>query len=180
MCPIEKCPIILNMSANYKNRKSPRWKNYNYSREGAYFITINTKDRFPYFGEIKNGIMCLSNAGQIAYNEWLNTKNVRSNISLGEFVVMPDHFHAIIFIDKQINDNEQDDGSIKEYKNKFGSQKNNLSSIVRGFKAACTKNIQIVVYEFVWQSRFHDRVIRSYEEQIRIEEYIANNIESYP
>lgn len=158
-------------------RKSVRWNNYDYSREGSYFITINTKDKFPYFGEIQNGIMCLSFAGQIVYNEWLNTLKVRKNISIGEFVVMPDHFHAVVFIDTQINEDKMEDSNVREYKNSFGPQKNNLSSIVRGFKGSSTKQIQTMgLPEFEWQSRFHDRVIRNYEELLRVEEYIMHNI----
>lgn len=165
---------------NKHNRKSVRWNNYDYSREGSYFITINTKDKFPYFGEIRNGILCISNLGQIAYNEWLNTLSLRRNIDLGCFVIMPNHIHAIVFINQQILDNNKDENSVAEYKNKFGPQRNNLSSIIRGFKASCTKQIQLCgASEFAWQPRFHDRVIRNYEELIRIEEYIENNIANW-
>jgi len=162
---------------NRKQRRSVRWNNYDYSREGSYFITINTKDRFPYFGEINNGILCLSSVGQIVYYEWLNTINLRKNITLGSFVLMPNHFHAIIFIDEQLNENKIDENSNLVYKNVFGPQKNNLSSMVRGFKGSCTKQIQSIgVSEFAWQPRFYDRVIRNFDELIRIEEYIDNNI----
>ena len=165
---------------NKHHRKSVRWNNYDYSREGSYFITINTKDKFPYFGEIRKGILCLSNLGQIAYYEWLNTLILRKNIDLGCFVIMPNHIHAVVFINQQILDNGKDDNSVAEYKNKFGPQRNNLASVVRGYKASCTKQIQLCgTSEFAWQPRFHDRVIRNYEELIRIEEYMYNNISNW-
>ena len=79
---------------------SARRKDVDYSMAGAYFITICTEGRFPYFGEITNGNMNLSELGKIVQSEWLKTADLRKsmNVSLGESIVMPDHFHAIIFI----------------------------------------------------------------------------------
>lgn len=166
------------MNYNRKNRKSNRWQGYDYSREGSYFITICTKDKIHYFGEIRNKILCISEIGQIVFEEWKNSISLRANISLGKFVVMPNHIHAIVFIDNQISDIKDD--IIVEYKNKFGKQTNNISSIIRGFKGACTRKISEKGYnEFRWQSGFHDRVIRNFEELIRIENYILSNTENW-
>ena len=78
---------------NQKHRRTVRWNNYDYSREGSYFITINSKDKFPYFGEIQNGIMCLSPAGQIVYksdytiaNESIVNLDVKK-LSVGNYIV---------------------------------------------------------------------------------------------
>lgn len=84
------------------NRISMRLKCYDYSQEGAYFITICCKDRACLFGEIINGEMILNANGNIAYNEWLKTTEIRSNVELDVFVPiaigMPNHIHGIVII----------------------------------------------------------------------------------
>jgi hypothetical protein len=91
------------MSDKYQNQyriPSARLQNRDYSSEGLYFITICTAHRIPYFGKIVNGIMELSDIGKIVKNEWLKTFELRPDMNLyrGEFVVMPNHFHAVIGI----------------------------------------------------------------------------------
>ncbi len=61
------------------------------------------------------------------------------------------------------------------YKNKFGSQCNNLASILRGLKSAVTTFAQINNIEFDWQPRYYDHIIRDNESFHRISKYIANN-----
>ena len=79
---------------------SARWQNWNYQNAASYFITICTRKRKHYFGEIEGGKMYLSNIGNIVESEWLKTPEIRSNMNLqlDEFVVMPNHFHAILII----------------------------------------------------------------------------------
>ena len=91
------------MSSKFKNKyriDSARLKGWNYSNSAAYFVTICTRNRKHFFGKINNGIMDLSSLGDIAEQEWIKSVALRPdmNLSLGEFVVMPNHFHAIIFI----------------------------------------------------------------------------------
>ncbi len=76
--------------------ESARAKWWDYNGEGSYFITICTKDRNHYFGEISNGEMHLSRTGVIADVLWREIPNRNKNVKLGEFVVMPDHIHGII------------------------------------------------------------------------------------
>ena len=85
------------------HRKSIRLKGYDYSQEGLYFITICTHKRKCLFGEIiKNADneaeMILNEYGIMAHDEWLKTTEIRPNVELCEFVVMPNHFHGIIRI----------------------------------------------------------------------------------
>jgi putative transposase len=87
----------------YKNTyriESARAQWWDYGLNGAYFITICTKNREHYFGEIVNGKMVLSETGYISEQEWLKTFEMRPdmNLEMGEFIVMPNHFHAIIVI----------------------------------------------------------------------------------
>ena len=93
------------MCALFRNKYligSKRYRGFDYSSPGKYFITVCTKNKMPYFGKIENGKMVLSELGICLQNEWLKTPAFRPdmNISLDEFVIMPDHFHAIIIIGK--------------------------------------------------------------------------------
>jgi REP element-mobilizing transposase RayT len=90
----------MNKFRNKYRIPSARAQWWDYRRAGAYFITICTQNRVHYFGEIENGQMRLSEIGKIAETEWLKTFELRPDMNLyqGEFVVMPNHFHAIIGI----------------------------------------------------------------------------------
>jgi len=90
--------------SKYKNKyrvESARLKNWNYAWSGVYFITICTKDREYYFGEIHNGEMQLSEIGKIAEKEWIRTFDIRPdmNLKMCEYVIMPNHIYGIIVID---------------------------------------------------------------------------------
>ena len=80
------------------HRRSIRLRDYDYSQSGAYFVTICTWDRECLFGEIVDEVMVLNDVGNIARDEWLKTAEVREEIDLDEFVVMPNHVHGIIMI----------------------------------------------------------------------------------
>ncbi len=89
------------MSDKYKGKyrnESTRLQNWDYGWNARYFITICTKDRFHFFGEIENGKMKLSHQGVIVDILWHEIKNHAKNIELGEFVVMPNHVHGILII----------------------------------------------------------------------------------
>nr|WP_324292120.1 transposase [uncultured Draconibacterium sp.] len=124
---------------NLPNRRSIRLKNYDYSAAGLYFITLCTTDRLHLFGQIMNGEMHYNTFGTIATEEWAKTPEIRKNISLGEFIIMPNHFHAIISIDYKItsNDNEQI--------GKFQSPSQTIGAIIRGYKGATTKRINQII-----------------------------------
>jgi len=78
------------------HRKSIRLKGYDYSQAGLYFITICCQNRICRFGHVENGEMILNEIGEIAYGEWIKTPEIRQNVELGEFVIMPNHMHGII------------------------------------------------------------------------------------
>ncbi|MEO7282500.1 transposase [Gelidibacter sp.] len=80
------------------HRKSIRLKGYDYSQAGLYFITICCQDRIHRFGHVENDTMILNEFGIVAYNEWMSTPNIRANVTLGEFIIMPNHIHGIIRI----------------------------------------------------------------------------------
>jgi len=83
---------------NIHHRKSLRLKGYDYTRPGLYFITICVQNRVCLFGEIHDGKMELNDAGQMVKSEWLKLPERFNNIKLHEYIVMPNHFHAILEI----------------------------------------------------------------------------------
>ena len=83
---------------NIHHRRSIRLKGYDYSQAGLYFITICVQNRKCLFGEIVNREMILNDAGQLVETEWLKLPERFYNIELHKFVVMPNHFHAILEI----------------------------------------------------------------------------------
>ena len=101
-------------------------------------------------------------------------------IILDEFIVMPNHIHGILFISKdETRDVEaQYFASLHQpppYKNKFGPQSGNISSVMRGYKAAVKSYATTNGIEFAWQARFHDRIIRDEGALEQIRKYIREN-----
>lgn len=95
------------MTEKFQNKyriPSARLPGYDYRNEGSYFITICTHNRGRYFGDCQHGMMCLSPIGLIAKQFWLDIPNHFPNTALGAFVVMPDHIHGILNIDKKWNE----------------------------------------------------------------------------
>ncbi len=86
----------------YKIHKQYRLPEYDYSQGGMYFITICTKGKIKYFGNIINEKMILNNIGAIVNKFWLEIPQHFKDIFLDEYIIMPDHLHGIIFIDKDI------------------------------------------------------------------------------
>ena len=82
-------------------RKCPRLKKYNYSKNGYYFITICVDDMEHRFGFVQNGIMNLNESGKIIKKYWFEMPNVFNNCILDEFIIMPNHIHCIIIIDNK-------------------------------------------------------------------------------
>jgi putative transposase len=80
------------------HRRSIRLKGYDYSSPGYYFVTICAQNRLCLFGEIINDKMILNDAGKMIQNNWKSLSDQLSNIRLDEYVVMPNHFHAILQI----------------------------------------------------------------------------------
>jgi putative transposase len=181
--------------AKFKNKyriasaRAPFW---DYGSAALYFITICTQNREHWFGEIVDGVMHLSEIGCIVQSEWLKTFEIRPDMNLwmGEFVVMPNHFHAIIGIgenqyngqwDTQRRDamhcvsTTNDTTKTSNPKNQFGPQSKNLASIIRGFKIGVTKNAGLIHPDFQWQTRFHDHIIRGDQSFQTISNYIINN-----
>ena len=169
------------MADKYQHKyriSTTRMQNWDYGWNATYFVTICTQNRECYFGEISNGVMILSEIGEIAHAEWLKTFKIRPDMNLwmGEFVVMPNHFHAIIGIgENQYNTPRATPNNAPNAKNQFGPQSKNLASIIRGFKIGVTTNARKIHAGFAWQSRFHDHIIRDNRSYEKIKTYIIEN-----
>jgi putative transposase len=125
-----------------------------------------------YFGDVVaeadgTALLNKSTIGQIAHNNWLDIPNHFSFIELDDFVIMPNHIHGILYINKP--------DKISWELNKFGKQSQNLASVVRGFKASVKTYATTNSIEFDWQPRYHDHVIRNEKEYLNICRYITNN-----
>lgn len=156
---------------DFHHRKSIRLQGYDYSQEGLYFITICCQNKNCFFGEIQRGQMLLNEYGQIAHQEWLKTAELRSNIALDEFVIMPNHMHGII----QITEKEEAIQRIDHTSGLQGPSKT-IGAIIRGYKSAVTKQVtQLGFRGQLWQRNYYDHIIRSEKAYSAIRNYIVNN-----
>ena len=86
------------MKKKVQNRKSPRLKTWDYTKPYWYFITICTKDHKNFFGEIIDSKMIQNELGARLEFEWLKTEELRENVDLDYYQIMPNHFHGIIIL----------------------------------------------------------------------------------
>ncbi len=177
------------MTKKYQNKyriASTRLRTWDYGSNAAYFVTICTKDRKHYFGEINDDKMNLSNIGKMAEKYWHEIPQHFPFVKLNAFVVMPNHIHGILIIDKPVGVVEtQNIASLRVQKNapvsknKFGPQSQNLASIIRGYKIGVTKNARKIIASYQWQPRYHDHIIRDGKSFERIHNYILNNTRNW-
>jgi len=174
------------------NRRTIRLKEYDYTQNGAYSVTICTCWRICYFGSVINGEMKLSLIGKIARKYWLEIPNHFPNVQLDEFIIMPNHIHGIIVIDKNDQPQRRDEAMPRPYTTntistmytgkypqmfKISPKPNSLSSIIGSYKSICTKQIRrLYDQNFKWQSRFYDHIIRDEIDLNRTREYIITNL----
>ncbi len=164
--------------------KSARLEGYDYRNEGLYYITICTKNRTHYFGECNDGIMFLNDLGKVAEDCWLAIPTHFPNVSLDEFVIMPNHIHGIVCINEKIEIGRTtvetyNYTSLQTPKNShfqnLSAPAKSLSTIIRAFKTVVTTESRKINPNFAWQPRFHDHIIRDAQSFENIKKYIINN-----
>jgi len=152
-------------------------------------LYICTRDHQRCFGDVIDGKMQLSPIGQIVAEEWQKTEQIRSNVQIDAWVIMPNHLHGIVIIHKPVETLQPDtlietlhpDTLVETFRRNVFTDKsrlkpNSLGSIIGQFKSVCTKRIWAAGFpNFGWQTRFHDRIIRDEESASQIREYIINN-----
>lgn len=188
----------------FKNKyriPSARAQWWDYGNNAAYFITICTHNMIHYFGEISPAPveprliaslqprLIAAVPGKIAESCWLDIPNHFPYAQLDSFVIMPNHVHGIIVINKQFttdNGNSVDVsngldelqiGGFAGYNNPMLNE--NIPRIIRWFKGRCTFEIRKVQTSFKWQTRYYDRIIRDNQEYERIKIYIENNVKNW-
>lgn len=173
----------------YRNKyriESARLKNWDYSSEGYYFITICIHNREQILGNIISNEMVLSDIGKIVEKEWLKSFEIRRELFCDTYCIMPNHIHGIVVINNDDGPVEthgrgvfvQTHGRASLQTDKLQRMPKSISSFVAGFKSSATKltnEHRGTQGNHLWQPRFHDHIIRDEKELERIREYILNN-----
>jgi putative transposase len=167
------------MATKAGHRRSIRLRGYDYSQSNAYFVTICTAKRLPLFGMIVDGVMIASGSGRIVVEEWLKTSEIRTYAKLDRFVLMPNHFHGILFIDRQEGGTARRAPTLE----RFGEPAvNSLPTIIRAFKSAVSKRInssRAAPGSPIWQRNYYEHVVRHEKALNRIREYIEHNPQTW-
>jgi REP element-mobilizing transposase RayT len=160
-----------NLFQNKYRIPSNRLPGYDYGADGWYFVTICTKNRVHYFGEIVETRNCASlqytETGTVARDFWSQIPQHYPFVQLDAFVIMPDHIHGIL----HFNNPDKTDWT----PNVFGPQSQNLGAVIRSFKSSVKRHTNQNNIPFAWQSRFYERIIRDQEALDAIRHYIALN-----
>lgn len=150
------------------HRRSIRLKNYDYSQTGAYFITLCIQNRECLLGEIVDGNMHLSPTGENVFFQWTNLPQRFSGLELDVFVVMPNHFHAIISI------NSVGQGAALG----AASGAPTVGRILRAFKSISAIEGNRLLNrsnQSFWQRNYWEHVIRNEKELMTLRQYILSN-----
>jgi REP element-mobilizing transposase RayT len=137
------------------------------------------------FGEVINNSMVLNNLGEVIADEWRKSSDIRQEIRLDAWIVMPNHFHGIVGISNSasetvVNGSHHRDAAMTDDSLLKGisMKPRSLSSLVSGFKAATTRRINIIrdaPGTPAWQRNYYEHIIRNKVELQYIREYIWKN-----
>jgi putative transposase len=168
-------------------RRSIRLKGFDYKSVAAYFVTICVQDRLPLFGNISNGQMNLSPAGEMIDHAWKNLALEHQHILIDETMVMPDHLHGIVFIEpveyeRHVTQSDGPSGQaqglpLRSYR------PISLPDLIGGFKSSTTVQYIKGVEQHgwpgfrkrLWQRNYYEHIIRNEEDLNRVREYIRDN-----
>jgi REP element-mobilizing transposase RayT len=174
---IQKQHTMRKYDPRIHHRRSVRLRGYDYSKAGAYFVTICTNGRRCLFGEIWEREMYLNGFGQIAYDVWEQLPERWKHVELGAFQIMPNHMHGILVF--QPVDEAVDLSNPKlQWANKptLGQAIGAYCSIVSTQCLQYFKQNKAGEFlEKIWQRGFHEHIIRDMAAFDRISNYIINN-----
>jgi putative transposase len=158
-----------------ESARKPYW---DYTLPAWYFVTICTRNRRIHFGRVANGTVHLSPAGMYVAACWQEIPTHHPNVTIDEFIVMPNHVHGIVVIggperlpELRKRENIRRVLALSSVHPKTGS----LGAIVGSFKASVTYWCGTHNLKFGWQPRFHDRIIRGKNSLQAVREYIRAN-----
>jgi REP element-mobilizing transposase RayT len=171
------------MNLDIRGRRSIRLKGWDYASPGWYFVTLCTRNRECLFGDIANENMLLNDAGRNVKKCWQDIPGHFPNVTLDEFIIMPNHVHGIIFIAHFVgaykHTPQKLDQPIQRRANIYSplpdtpplrSPSKTVGSVVRGFKIGVSewfrKNTDMSA---IWQRNYYEHIIRNETElnQIR-------------
>jgi putative transposase len=180
------------MTNKFRNKyriESNRMPKWNYSKQGSYFITVVTQNRECNLGSIirirDKALVKLSAYGSITKNEWLKSFEIRQELFLDEYIIMPNHLHAIIALNPNESLHKNNDLEIKN--NPLIRLPKSISSFIAGFKSSVNTEIdnyidqnQLNIPKYnrnnhFFQPNYHDHIIRNEKKYYRIKNYIINN-----
>jgi len=170
------------------HRKSYRLKNYDYSQNGLYFVTILSYQRQYLFGEIYDKTLKPTDLAIMAAYFWQKIPEHYPSVVLHEYVIMPNHIHGILEITSPTVTNFESPSTVRAQnfeplrpatKPKHEFQKiipRSLGAIIRGYKTGVTKWARQNTNTYqVWHRNYHDHIIRNERSYYKIAEYIRNN-----
>lgn len=178
------------------HRRSIRLRGYDYSQNGAYFITVCVHNRECLLGEIENEEIMLNNVGEMVQNEWKKIPERFPSVVLDVFVVMPNHFHGIFFICDEQEKNNINMLGVPLVGTQTGkiiingetirvspTRKNTIGDIIGAFKSIITNQYIHGVKEgkfspfekYFWQRNYYEHIIRDERSLENIRNYIIQN-----
>ena len=176
-----------------RHRRSIRLKGYDYSQAGAYYVTIIAWHRECLFGEVVNGEMVLNDVGKIVAWEWKETPKRLQFVALGAFIVMPNHFHGIIFFLENAGATRQGLTNVRAAETPLppittdgidrsplprGPKPASLGAIMAQFKSRVTKRLWKIPSLKgipIWQRNYYEHIIRNEEDLKSKTDYIEAN-----
>ena len=167
-----------------RSRRSIRLPEDDHAEDGVYFVTICTRGRECLLGKVNAGRVELTEYGQIVQEEWVKSANIRAELTLGEFVIMPNHLHGIVEMNARGAVEVGAHGRAPLRASGFNGTrplhrpKRSLGSFIAGFKSACTKRInqrRASPRTPVWQRNYYEHIVRDEDDLNRARQYIVDN-----
>lgn len=158
---------------------------WDFDSNGLYCITITTKNRQLLLGTLSNNQMNWSVAGGIVDLLWRQLPKWSKGVSIGEFVVMPNHLHGIICVDRPLGSTVLHATQLRGFyaKNEEMSHispaAGSVSSIIRSYKAAVTKQLHLLDLEFAWERSFHSYSIPTAQAYQKVLQHIQHNYQNW-
>ena len=154
------------------NRRSIRLREFDYTENRAYFVTICTTQRICLFGEITDGVMNLSSIGAVVAEAWLDLPNHMPGLLLNTWVVIPNHVHGIVVLPGLSSQ------PAPPRLPTSGPRSSSLGAAIGGFKSAVSREVNardLKLARPIWQRNYYERIIRNDQELDATRRYIVDN-----
>lgn len=168
---------------------------WDYGKNGRYYVTICTKHRFPFFGQIKDHQFKSSKIGELVRQLWLTLPEMSlPGVQVEALAISPNHLHGIIVLERPkdlepVQEKEhqivgspksEDEAERKAFFQSISPKKGSLAHLIRKFKGLVTKAAReqgwLGKKEPLWQAGYYDRIIRNTDELNRIVEHLSSEV----